>query len=161
MSGVKNALAHLRGKPAPDTASDSASENDAEDEKEDEAEQEEQSTDEASEDGNENEEGDNATCSRANVDAAFALMSSPEAKGRSKLAMELANDVANGSITPARARGLLKASGKSSSLSQAMSGKDKSPGQDFQGTASDLSEGDNALVATASRMKDNRAKARG
>lgn len=72
---------------------------------------------------------------RSRTKAAFALMKSPDARGREKLAAELAEDVAEGRLTASRAASLLKASPKASRLSDTMSGRDVDPGADGGGSA--------------------------
>ena len=164
MAGNKNSLAHLKGKPGRATASDSHASEDEEDEDEaaTESDDEDQVNDDTeNEDNSENEDGnddnDEANCASSNVEAGFALMRSADAKGREGLAAALAEDVAKGKMSANRAKELLKTSGKKSSLSVAMTGKDKSPGQDAADSkASSFTGKDASLVAMATRMKEAR-----
>ncbi|MCK7615189.1 hypothetical protein [Roseibium sediminicola] len=161
MSKTGNALAHLQGKPAPatasdDTAADGEDEDDEEEMSDDTSSEDEDTDDEAEGGGDESE--DEASEQASNVAAGFALMRSPEAKGRTKLATELAEDVASGRMSVDRAKTILKTGAKESSLSAAMNGKDKSPGQDAPNASAGNFKGkDASLVSMANKAKAARS----
>ena len=91
-------------------------------------------------------------------------MTSPEAKGREKLATSLAKDVARGAISEKRAVALLKAAPRTGGLAKAMQGRDQNPGQDARPGAGagggKLAAHDQSLVAAAERRAKQRAERR-
>ncbi len=130
-------LAHLLPKAGKSRAEEDEEEKDAttsEDQTDDETESEEDEDEkEAAEDEKDDEaegdEDDKEAAGRASrVAAGFALVKSPEAKGREKLAAELGEDVAAGRMSAKRAKALLAAAPKASRLGDVMAGKDVNPG---------------------------------
>ena len=162
-------LAHLFGSskaPAARGSAEAAEEDEDETEEaeaEPEAEDEEEGEPEPEvaegEDGEDEDEEDGQENASAGL-AAIAVMNSPEAKGREKLASSLAKDVARGALTQKRAVALLKDAPRTGGLAKAMAGRDRNPGVDGGAASTSdpkLAAHDQGLVAAA----EQRAKKRG
>jgi len=102
------------------------------------------------------EEGDKAAASP--LTAAFALMKSPDAKGREALAQELAEDVATGKMTAGRAAALLAAAPKGGGSLAAAMGERANP-KLGSGAKTDADSGD-SLIALAKRNAEARRAGR-
>lgn len=104
-----------------------------EDEKDPEAEEEDEGETESEEEEDDEPKarrrsGKRAAKHRSPVASGFALVRSPEAKGREKLAASLGEKVAAGKLTYKEASALLSQAPKKSSLAEAMRGRDVNPG---------------------------------
>ncbi|MBA5779521.1 hypothetical protein H2509_20515 [Stappia sp. F7233] len=157
-------LAHLFKGGNPARASETAAEGEDEEEEDQpvaEGEDEEEQDDEANTDeGDDEEENTSARAGNSTIDAAFGLLRSPEAKGRDKLAAELAEDVAKGRMSAERAKRLLAAAPKKGTLADAMEGRDRNPGRDTVSASSELTKSEQSLLATSKRMQEQRAARR-
>lgn len=144
---------------------DAAEDDDEEDEQASAAaEDDEEDEDGMAEDDDEEEESASASAARpSRTRQAFALIRSPEAKGREKLATALAEDVAEGRLTAKRAKALLACAPKASRLADAMAGKDVNPGPSGGGGQGNgkLSAADQQLVNFATQMAKARRGKRG
>lgn len=84
---------------------------------------------ETSAEADENKDGKSAGA-KNRAKAAISLMKSADARGREKLAAELADEIVEGSLSAKRASAILASAPKASRLGEAMAGRDVDPGSD-------------------------------
>lgn len=89
----------------------------------------------SADDAEEDEDDDAEPAAKATgTKAGFALLGSKEAKGREPLAQKLGAKVASGKMTYGEATDMLAAAPKASRLADAMTGRDRNPGNDRDGS---------------------------
>ena len=159
--GNRSKLSHLLGKAPKASETDDDKEKDEEDasaETDDDKEKDEEEASAETDDDKDDDEKDDDKSAKIGkrIDAAFALLKSPEAKGRDKLATELAEAVAHGEMTSARAKSILAAAPKGRGLLQeSMDGKDMNVGPSGD-TAKRSGEREKG-AAWAARLKGKKA----
>ena len=128
----RSIFSHLIGKPKTPKAAEDPAEDDEKDMPPDDTEDEDGGKGEAAEDDDKEDDGGGdepkGKTAPSPMKAALALIKSPLAKGREKLAASLAERVAEGKMTGKDAEALLAEAPKASRLGDTMAGRDINPG---------------------------------